>query len=70
MATAEDLTISSQYPYSVKLEETSKGVRVHVHVYSNSQNEVIEEIEQTYLKTKQKLMDDGIQLAPMEGNNK
>ena len=33
--------IPSQYTHSLKLEETSKGVRISVHVYANDQEQVI-----------------------------
>jgi hypothetical protein len=41
-----------------------------VHVYSNNQEQVIEEAFQTYLKAKMTAMDNKISLAPVEGNSK
>jgi len=38
-----------QFTHSSKLEETVKGVRISVHVYSNNQEQVIEEALNTYL---------------------
>jgi hypothetical protein len=63
----EELAIQ-QYPYSVKISQTSKGVRIDVHVYANNQEEVLNEIFQTYLKAKQMAMDSHIPLAPVENN--
>jgi hypothetical protein len=38
------------FSHSLKLEETGKGVRISVHVYSNDQEQAIEEAFNTYLK--------------------
>lgn len=40
--------------HSLKLEETAKGVRISVHVYTNDRNTAINEAIATYLETKQK----------------
>lgn len=58
--------VASTYSHSVKLEETAKGVRISVHVYANTDMEVIEETFKTYLKARQTAMDNKIPLAPME----
>ena len=58
------------YTHSLKLEETAKGLRISVHVYTNDQETAIEEAFNTYLKAKQTAMDNKIQLAPTEENNK
>jgi hypothetical protein len=39
------------YQYSIKCEETAKGLRFSVHVYGNNQEETIESALQTYEKT-------------------
>lgn len=54
------------YSHSLKLEETAKGLRISVHVYSNNQEQVIEEAFQTYLKAKMTAMDNKIPLAPVD----
>jgi hypothetical protein len=38
------------YSHSLKLEETAEGVRISVHVYSNNQEQAIEEAFNTNLK--------------------
>ena len=40
--------------HSLKLEETAKGVRISVHVYTNDRNTAINQAIATYLETKQK----------------
>jgi hypothetical protein len=49
----------------LKLEETAKGVRISVHVYSNNEEQVIEEAFTTYLKAKITAIDNKIPLAPV-----
>jgi hypothetical protein len=58
------------YSHSLKLEETAKGLRISVHVYSNNQEQVIEEEFQTYLKAKITAVDNKIPFAPVENYNK
>jgi hypothetical protein len=55
------------YPYSVKLEQTAKGVRVSVHVYAGSQDMVIGQAVATYLNAIETLQKSGVVIAPMEG---
>jgi hypothetical protein len=50
----------------LKLEETAKGLRISVHVYSNNQEQTIEEAFNTYLKAKMTAMDNHIPLAPAD----
>ncbi len=54
------------YSHSLKLEETAKGLRISVHVYSNNEEQVIEEAFNTYLKAKMTAIDNKIQLAPVD----
>ena len=54
------------YSNSLKLEETAKGLRISVHVYSNDQEQAIEEAFNTYLKAKMTAMDNKIPLAPVD----
>jgi hypothetical protein len=60
-------TSATQYTHSIKVEETAKGLRFHVHVYGNNEDETIETVLRTYEKTIAKFMDHGHKLAPMEG---
>lgn len=53
------------YTHSLKLEETAKGLRISVHVYTNDQEEAIEEAFNTYLKAKMTATDNKIPLAPV-----
>jgi hypothetical protein len=56
------------YTHSLKLEETAKGLRISVHVYTNDQEKAIEEAFNTYLKAKMTAMDNKIPLAPVDNN--
>lgn len=64
--------IPSQFTHSIKLEETAKGVRIHVHVYANGQDEAIKEALETYLNVRNECLNGEVKipLAPMEVNNK
>jgi hypothetical protein len=59
-----------QYTHSIKIEDTAKGIRIDCHVYANSTNDAIQEVFTMYLKAKMTAIDNKIQLAPVEGNNK
>jgi len=50
----------------LKLEETAKGVRISVHVYTNGRDTAINEAIATYLETKQRCEKEKIQIALME----
>ncbi|TLX86625.1 MAG: hypothetical protein E6K97_10990 [Thaumarchaeota archaeon] len=52
--------------HSLKLEETAKGVRISVRVYTNDRNTAINEPIATYLETKQKCEKEKILVSPME----
>jgi hypothetical protein len=69
-ATAPTTLEGQIYTHSLKLEDTSKGLRISVHVYTNDQEKAIEEAFNTYLKAKMTAMDNKIPLAPVENNNK
>ena len=49
-----------QYTHSIKIEDTSKGIRLSVHVYANSSGEAIEQAFSTYLKAKITAIDNKI----------
>jgi len=51
---------------TLKLEETAKGVRISVHVYTNGRDTAINEAIATYLETKQRCEKEKIQIALME----
>ena len=56
------------YTHSLKLEDTSKGLRISVHCYGNSEAETLREAFTMYLKAQQTARDNHIPLAPVEGN--
>ncbi len=66
MINEESSTIPAQYTHSLKLEETAKGLRISVHVYTSDKETAINEAFATYLETKQKCEKEKIQVAPME----
>jgi len=54
------------YSHSLKLEETAKELRISVYVYSNNQEQSIEEAFSTYLMANMTAIDNKIPLAPIE----
>ena len=58
------------YPYSIKISDTAKGIRLDVHTYANTEDDVIDRAFRTYLRARQKAMDNHIPLAPVEANSK
>jgi hypothetical protein len=64
----EHLTQPS-YPYSLKLESTQKGVRIHTHVYGNSTKEVIDQSMELYRTILTRLRMEGVAIAPMNPAN-
>jgi hypothetical protein len=50
----------------LKLEDTAKGIRISVHVYTNDRETAINEAIETYLKTRTKAEKEKIPIAPME----
>jgi len=61
--------VAPPYTHSLKLEETAKGLRISVHCYANTTEDIIQETFRTYLKAKQEAIDNKIQLAPMNGTS-
>ena len=61
--------IENQIPYthSVKLETTAKGIRPHVHVYANSEDEIIATARRTYERIVADLKENGFTIAPING---
>jgi hypothetical protein len=56
----------SQFSHSVKIEQTAKGARISVHVYSNSQDEAIGQAVQIYGAVRERLEREGHAVAPIE----
>jgi len=54
------------YSHSLKLEGTAKELRISVYVYSNNQEQSIEEAFSTYLMANMTAIDNKIPLAPIE----
>jgi hypothetical protein len=44
----KDLSLSQNYPYSVKYTDTSEGVRITVHVYGFDGKQVVKELNALY----------------------
>ena len=55
-----------QFSHSVKIDQTAKGARISVHVYSNSQEDVIRQAVQMYREVKRRLEQEGQGIAPIE----
>ena len=58
--------IPVQFTHDVKLEETAKGIRIHVHVYANKGLEAMQEVFALYQTCRDKAELLNIPLAPME----
>jgi adenosine deaminase len=59
-----------QYPYSCKAEQTSKGLRLIVHCYGWSEEEVRDSAVRLYLKLGQDFIMHGVPLAKVEACSK
>lgn len=55
-----------QFSHSVKIDQTAKGARISIHVYSNSQEDVINQAVQMYHEVKRRLEQEGQVIAPVE----
>ena len=55
-----------QCTHSLKLEDTEKGIRIHVHVYSNDMQTAINQVFSMYQEAKERCNKDSIPLAPIE----
>ena len=58
------------YTHSIKVEETAKGIRVHVHVYGNGEEDTIATALRTYEKTVDRFKERGHTMAPMNGEGR
>ena len=63
--TQQQQQLPHPFTYSIKVEETVKGLRIGVHVYRNNEDESIESALRTYEKTISKFMDHSHTMAPM-----
>lgn len=45
------------YSHSIKIEDTAKGIRLSVHVYTNDKETAIKEVFEMYLNARQKATD-------------
>ena len=66
MTSEASIPLEPAYSYSLKLEETAKGVRISVHIYAHDTAEALEEAFKTYLNAKIKAIDNKIPLAPVD----
>lgn len=57
-----------QYTHSLKISDTSKGVRFDVHVYANSSDEVIDQAFIVYLGAIERAAKLSIPMADQNGN--
>jgi uncharacterized protein (TIGR02271 family) len=64
-----ELPTLQQFSHSIKVEETAKGLRIHVHVYGNNEDETIESALRTYTKTVARFKESGHTMAPMNGGS-
>jgi hypothetical protein len=55
------------FTHSIKVEETAKGLRLHIHVYGNNQESTIIDALSTYEKTLAKFKESGHTMAVMNG---
>lgn len=64
---AEETELSKAFPYSVKLESTAKGYRVHVHVYTTNADDARDQSVKLLSGTIMELEAKKFVVAPMEG---
>lgn len=64
------IEIPVQFTHSVKIEETAKGIRISVHVYTNDQQKAIQQAFDTYVTSRAYAKNLDIPLAPFEISKK
>ena len=64
------IEVPVQFTHSLKIEETAKGIRISVHIYTNDQQKAIQQAFETYLTSREYAKAKEIPLAPMEFNSK
>lgn len=55
-----------QFSHSAKLTSTAKGIRIDVHCYGNSSEQVRQQLLKTYVGIETDLRNHGIPIAPIE----
>ncbi|HKU50037.1 MAG TPA: hypothetical protein VJP79_08810 [Nitrososphaera sp.] len=61
---------ATQYPYSVKVERTSKGARYSIHVYHDNREQALQEATAMYIALRRSLEEQGQAVAPVEKGGK
>jgi flagellar capping protein FliD len=56
----------AQFSHSVRIEQTAKGARITVRVFTNNQQEAINQAIQMYGEAKRRLEAEGHKIAPIE----
>lgn len=59
-------TQTPTYTHSVKIEDTAKGIRISIHVYTNDLDTAVTESVKLYQETKKLADKEKIPLAPIE----
>ena len=67
---AETNQIQLQFSHSAKLTSTPKGVRIDVHCYGNSSEEVRQQLLKMYVGIETDLRNHCIPIAPIESTTK
>ena len=62
-------TATNQFSHSAKLTSTTKGVRIDVHCYGSSSEEVRQQLLKTFVGIETDLRNHCITIAPMGENN-
>ncbi len=65
----EQTKLQLQFTHSAKLTSTAKGVRIDVHCYGNSSEEVRQQLLKTYVGIETDLRNHCIPIAPIELKN-
>ena len=64
------IEIPLQFTHSIKIGETTKGIRISVHIYTNDQEKAIKEAFDTYMTYRAYAKNLDIPLAPFEVSKK
>jgi len=63
---SDQQTAEAIYTHSLKLEETAKGIRIHVHVYATDRQTALTEAFELYKGAKREAESRKIPIAPVE----
>ena len=66
----EDSEFPQQFSHSVKIEQSAKGARVTVHVFTTSKDEAIKQAVDFYKSTIEALKAEKLEVAPIEVKEK